>query len=172
MNTSTKTLITLALCLSAFTITDELAAQNYQSRYISQAEYSVYHKVSARAIYSNESNQELYNRVRSAYYEGLYHKLDGVTEASIYNIVLLKLKGFEADYQMYIDRLQKLSTDASTPRERTIAFIAQSYLRNAETLDTSSINPDDYKSGNYDELFQKMGQVVTQSWIAGRNTEK
>jgi DNA-binding NtrC family response regulator len=49
---------------------------------------------------------------------------------------------------------------------------AQSYLRNAETLDTSSINPDDYKSGNYDELFQKMGQVVTQSWIAGRNTEK
>lgn len=171
MNTSTKTLLTLSLCLSALTITDDLSAQKYPAQYISQAESSINQTTPVKSIYSEESNQEMYDRVRSAYYKGLYHKFDGVTEASIHNIVLMKLKGMEADYQAYIERLQELSTEADTPRERTIAFIAQSYLRNADMLDTSSINPDDYKSGNYDELFQEMNEIISQTWISGKISE-
>lgn len=173
MKVSTTTLITLTMCLFVFSGTNNAAAQSYSSNYISQAETTFYKNVSGNsAARVKTNNQEMYNRVRSAYYNALYHEINGVTEASIYNIVTMKLKGMDANYSEYIAKLQKLTVEADTPRERTMAFIAQNYLRNADVLDTSSINPDDYSSNNYDELFQKMGKIITQNWVTVRTSTK
>lgn len=158
MKTSIITSFIIALIVQAGSVSAQTLAVNTM------------HESKKEITTSATLSEEMEERAVKAFYKGLSHDSEGIVEASIYNLIRLRVEKPEGNYDRHIRKMQELVTDSKSERIRMMAFIGYTYMENPYLyLNVKPLLSDnELKADHYDEFFQELSMAMQQEYLNER----
>ena len=158
MKNSTITSLIIAVLLSAGTASAQTLAVNDMQEHETKI---------TRTVNLSEKMEE---RAMKAFYKGLSHNSEGIVEASIYNLITLRIEKPENDYAKHINKMRELVTNSDSERIKMMAFIGYTYMENPYLyLNVKHLFTDnELTSDHYDDFFQELSTAMQKEYLNER----
>lgn len=158
MKTSTITSLIIAVLLSAGTASAQKLAVNDMQEQETQIKGTV------------NLSEKMEERAVEAFYKGLSHDSEGIVEASIYNLVTLRLEKPDNNYDKHIKKMRELVTKSESERIKMMAFIGYTYMENPYLyLNVKHLFIEtELKADHYGDFFQELSSAMQKEYLNER----